>query len=58
MPTIIVVPAEKGRFKVLVNYIQRGIEYTTKELAEREANKIKEQYNEVVDARINNILGR
>jgi hypothetical protein len=58
MPTIIVVPAEKGRFKVLVNYIQRGIEYATQELAEREANKIRQQYNEVVDARINNILGR
>jgi len=38
---IIVVPAEKGKYKVLDNYIQVGIEYSTKPLAEAEANKLR-----------------
>jgi len=42
MKNVIVVPAEKGKFKVLVNFIQRGIAYASKELAEAEANKLKQ----------------
>ena len=41
MSRIDVVPAEKGKFKVLVNFIQRGIEYSSKALAEHEADKIR-----------------
>ena len=39
---IVVVPAEKGKFKVLVNFIQRGIEYSTKAQAEKEACNLKQ----------------
>jgi hypothetical protein len=43
MPDVRVVPADKkGKFKVLVNFIQRGIDYPSKELAEAEAKKIYE----------------
>ncbi len=38
---IIVAPAEKGKFKVLDNWIQIGIEYSSKLLAEAEANKLR-----------------
>ena len=31
------------KFAVLVDYIQRGIDYSTKELAEHEASKIRAQ---------------
>jgi len=40
MKNIIVVPAEKGKFKVLVDFIQRGIEYSSEALAKQEANKL------------------
>lgn len=46
MPSIIVVPAEKkDKFKVLVNYIQQGIDYSSREMAEREAHKIRSQFD-------------
>jgi len=38
---VLVVPAEKGKFKVLVNFIQRGVEYSTRAIAEHEADKIR-----------------
>ena len=44
MNRIDVVPAEDGKFKVLHNFIQHGISYSTKELAEQEANKLKEKF--------------
>ena len=40
MNKVIVVPTKKGKYKVLVDYIQRGIEYSAKILAEHEAEKI------------------
>lgn len=40
MPRVDVVPASKGKFKVLVNFIQQGIEYSTEEQAKKEANTI------------------
>lgn len=46
MAYISVVPAEKGKFKVLVNFIQRGISYSTQALAQKEANKIKAEIRE------------
>lgn len=43
MTTIAVVPAEdKDCFKVLVNYIQRGIVFHSRSLANNEATKISE----------------
>ena len=44
MPRVDVVPASKGKFKVLVNFIQRGIDYSSEEMAIREANKIIDSY--------------
>jgi len=38
---IVVVPAGNGKWKVLVNFIQRGIEYSNKALAEQEAEKLR-----------------
>ena len=48
MPTIVVVPAEKGKFKVLVNYVQQGVEYSSKELAQTQANKIAEKIRHTI----------
>ena len=43
MPSVVVVPAEKkGKFKVLVNFMQQGIDYSSKELADKEAAKLRE----------------
>ena len=36
-----VIPLGNGRFKVLVNFIQRGVPYSSKALADKEADKIK-----------------
>ena len=36
-----VVPSEKGKFKVMVNFIQRGIDYATEQLAQAQAEKLK-----------------
>ena len=42
MPKVMVVPAsKKGKFKVLVNYIQEGIDYSDEALANKEADKIR-----------------
>jgi len=41
MSKVIVVPTKEGKFKVLVDYIQRGIAYSAKSLAEQEAQKIR-----------------
>ncbi len=46
MSHVSVVPAEKGKFKVLFNYLQRGIEYSSEELANKEANKIRAEIKE------------
>lgn len=40
MSRIDVRPAENGRFKVLVNYIQQGVAYHTAQLANQEAKKV------------------
>jgi hypothetical protein len=40
MSRIDVVPAEKHKFKVLVNFIQRGIDFTSDALANSEAVKL------------------
>lgn len=39
MSRIDVVPADKGRFRVLVNFIARGIEYSNAQHANSEAQK-------------------
>jgi len=44
MNSIIVVPAEeKGKFKVLHNYIQHGIAYSSEIQANKEAELLKQQ---------------
>ena len=40
MSRIDVVPADKGKFKVLVNFVQHGVPYTTAALANQEAKKV------------------
>lgn len=40
MSRIDVVPAEKSRFKVLVNFVQQGIDYSSSRLANKEATRI------------------
>ena len=44
MKSIIVTPAENGKFKVLVNYIQHGIEYSSKVQAEKEAEILRQKF--------------
>lgn len=44
MPSIVVADAGKGKFKVMVNYIQKGISYSSKEVADKEAQKIRAEY--------------
>ena len=39
--SIIVAPAEDGRYQVLVNYIRQGVPYSNKEHAEKEAEAIR-----------------
>jgi hypothetical protein len=46
MPEVTIAPDGK-KTKVLVNGIQRGVAYSSEELAESEANKIREQYTKV-----------
>jgi hypothetical protein len=41
MPSVVVVPTGKGKFKVLVNFIQRGCDYSSQEQAELEAQKVR-----------------
>jgi len=40
MSRIDVVPAEKGKFKVLVNFTQRGVPYSTLAHANKEATQL------------------
>lgn len=44
MSRIDVVLAEKGKFKVLHNFIQHGIPYATKAQADKEAEALKKVY--------------
>jgi len=44
MNRIDVVPAEDGRFKVLHNFIQYGVDYSTKEQADKEAQEVKAKF--------------
>lgn len=41
--TIQVLPGEKGKWRVMINHIQHGASYQSKEIAEQEANRVKEQ---------------
>jgi len=41
--SVFVVPAEKGKFKVLVCYIQRGINFNDASKANSEATKVAEE---------------
>ena len=41
MPNVSVVPADKGKFKVLINFIQQGCDYSSQEQAELEASKVR-----------------
>ena len=44
MNRIDVVPTEDGKFKVLHNFIQHGIEHKSKQLAEHEAETIRARF--------------
>ena len=39
MSRIDVIPADKGKFKVMVNFIQNGVEYGSASQANQEASK-------------------
>lgn len=47
MPEVRVVPVDGGKNKVLVNGIQQGITYSSREQADHEAKRIKEGYEKV-----------
>jgi len=38
-----VVPSEDGKWKVLINFIQYGVSYSSKILAEKEAEKARKE---------------
>lgn len=38
-----VVPIEKGKYKVLVNYIQHGIAFSSKPLADQHADELRKE---------------
>lgn len=44
MSKIHVVKSEKGKFKVLVNWIQNGVELSSPEIANAHAKKLKEKH--------------
>ena len=44
MPNVIITKAGNGKYNVLVNCIQEGISYNSKELAEQEAKKLRDKY--------------
>ena len=46
MAYVNVVEGDKGTWKVLVNFIQRGISYTSKAVAEKEADKVRKYIQE------------
>jgi len=41
MKKVVVVPTGKGKFKILVNFIQRGVDYSTKAIADHQAELIR-----------------
>ncbi|MCP3685933.1 MAG: hypothetical protein GY861_25075 [bacterium] len=48
MPNVTVSEASNGKYNVLVNYIQEGVSYNSKELAEQEAQKLRDKYQTFV----------
>jgi hypothetical protein len=43
-PAIVqVLPGEKGTWRVMINFIQHGASYQSKQIADREATRVKEQ---------------
>lgn len=46
MSKIMVVPGDKGKFKVMVNFIQYGCEYSNQAQAEKEANEVRRLYGQ------------
>ena len=47
MPNITVSPASvAGKYKVSINYIQEGIEYSSEEIANSQADKLRNKYTE------------
>jgi len=42
-PIVQVLPGDKGKWRVMINFIQHGVQYQSKEIAESEANKVKSQ---------------
>ena len=44
MNRIEVVPSDKGKFKILRNFIKQGIDYSSKELAVKEAQMLKARF--------------
>jgi len=44
MPTVIVVSAGKDKYKVLIDYVQRGIVYHSESLANHQADKLRQQF--------------
>jgi len=47
MPDVRVVPADKGKSKVLVNGVQQGVAYSSEVQAEHEASKIRDRYEKI-----------
>jgi len=43
MPSVVVAPVGNGKYKVLINYVQHGIDYSSEALAQNEANKIRKK---------------
>lgn len=41
---VMVIKAGKNKFKVMVDFIQYGVEYSTQELADEQAKQLKERY--------------
>ena len=46
MPTVLVVSAGKDKYKVLIDYVQRGIVYHSETLAQSEADKLRKRFEE------------
>ena len=46
MPTVLVVSAGKDKYKVLIDYVQRGIVYHSESLANKEADILRKQFEE------------
>jgi len=46
MPSVVIVETEGGKYRVLINYVQRGIDYSSRTLAESEAGKLRREIEE------------